>query len=167
MFARGNAREVIFRDPCDHETYLAGLRRVVVKMRWRCLAYCLMGNHVHLVIETVTPNLGRGMHRLHGRYAQAFNQRHDRVGHVFQGRYGAKRIASDPQLLQTVRYVARNPVEAGLCDAPGAWPWSSHVALLTRTAPAWLDTARVLAYFGADGGDSRERYRSFVETQPA
>ena len=167
MFARGNAKQPIFLDVCDHETYLAGLRRTVRDMRWRCLAYCLMGNHVHLVIETVTPNLGRGMHRLHGRYAQTFNGRHDRVGHLFQGRYGSVRMASDAQLLQTVRYVARNPLEAGLCTSMCDWPWSSHASLLSGTGPGWVDAARVLSFFGAGGGEPRERYRAFVEAGAA
>ena len=65
------------------------LEQVVVRHGWRCLAYCLMKNHVHLLVETPEPNLAAGMRRLHGLHAQRFNKRHGHVGHVFQGRYGA------------------------------------------------------------------------------
>ena len=85
-----------------------------------CLSYCLMGNHVHLLIETREPNLGAGMHRLHGAYAQWFNRRHGFVGHVFQNRYESVTIENDPQLWVTAAYIARNPVTAGLCASAGA-----------------------------------------------
>jgi putative transposase len=163
VYARGNAKEVIYRDDADRERYLVLLGRVVVRQRWRCLAYCLMDNHVHLLIETPVPNLGGGMQWLHGLYAQAFNNRHRRSGHVFQGRFGAVRAKSDAHLLMLARYIARNPVEGGLCDEPAEWPWSSHpTALARRQEPAWLDTPRLLDFFGAGGGDSHRRYADFV-----
>ena len=118
--------------------------------RWRCLAYCLMDNHVHLLIETPEANLGSGMQWLHGFYAQAYNERHGRVGHVFQGRYGAVRITSDEQLWTVAAYIANNPVEGGLCARPEDWPWSSHAAaILGRPSPDWLDVER-LRTMGSD-----------------
>src|SRR3954454_20748947 len=86
VYARGNAREDIYRDDVDRRMYLHTLGREVARWKWRCLAYCLMSNHVHLLLETPEPNLGRGMQRAHGTYARLFNRRHARVGHVFQGR---------------------------------------------------------------------------------
>jgi putative transposase len=129
-------------------------------MRWRCLAYCLMDNHLHLVLETPHGNLSRGMQRLHGGYAQAFNNRHDRVGHVFQGRYGAGLIESTEQLLAAVAYVARNPVEAGLCTRPEEWPWSSFRAVVEPHArsPDWLDVQRLLSHFGPPSETAVQRY---------
>ena len=164
VFARGNAKQLIYRDDADRERYLALLGRAVVRQRWRCLAYCLMDNHMHLVLETPDPNLGRGMQWLHGCYGEAFNLRHGRSGHVFQGRYGAVRVRSDAQLLMVARYVARNPVDAGLCGEPEAWPWGSHaIAAGARSdAPIWLDTARLHEFFGANGGDARRRYQQFI-----
>jgi REP element-mobilizing transposase RayT len=85
VFARGNRQQLIFLDATDRRRYLDLLGRVARRLRWRCLAYCLMDNHVHLLIETRLPNLGRGMRELHGDYAQLFNKRHDRSGHLFQG----------------------------------------------------------------------------------
>jgi putative transposase len=166
VFARGNAKQLIYRDDADREQYLALLGRAVMRQRWRCLAYCLMDNHLHLLLETTEPNLGRGMQWLHGRYGEAFNRRHRRSGHVFQGRYGAVRVKSDAQLLMVARYVARNPVDAGLCDEPEAWPWGSHAVTATAHehshTSTWLDTARLHEFFGANGGDGRRRYEQLV-----
>jgi REP element-mobilizing transposase RayT len=140
------------------------LGKAVVRHRWRCLAFCLMDNHVHLLVETPAPNLGRGMQWLHGAYARAFNDRYSRAGHLFQGRFGAVRMLSDAQLLMVARYIARNPVEGGLCREPGEWPWSSHATALgdEHDPPPWLDTPRLLDFFGASGGDGRRRYAQMV-----
>ena len=162
VYARGNAKQLIYRDDTDRTRYLLLLGHVVLRQRWRCLAYCLMDNHVHLLIETPEPNLGRGMQRLHGLYAQAFNRRYSRTGHVFQGRFGAVRIRSDAQLLVAARYIARNPVDGGLCVEPADWPWGSHAAAATQHGPAWLDTPRLLDFFGQAGGEARRRYADFV-----
>ena len=102
-----------------------------------------MDNHVHLLLETPQTNLGAGMQRLHGVYAQTHNKRHGRSGHVFQGRFGANRVTTDAQLWVTARYIARNPVEAGLCARPEEWQWSSHASILANAAPPWLDRERL------------------------
>ena len=163
VFARGNAQQAIYLDDVDRARYLALLGSAVVRHRWRCLAFCLMDNHVHLLVETPAPNRGRGMQWLHGSYARAFNGRYDRSGHVFQGRFGAVRMKSDAQLLMVARYIARNPVEGGLCGEPDEWPWSSHASAQNDDEqPAWLDTPRLLAFFGAGGGDARRRYAQMV-----
>ena len=164
VFARGNAKQDIYLDDADRERYLVILGRAVVRHRWRCLAYCLMHNHVHLLVETPAPNLGRGIQWLHGTYANAFNHRYRRSGHVFQGRFGSVRMMSDAQLVMAARYIARNPVEAGICGLPEQWPWGSHPAALDQTAtgPAWLDTPRLLGFFGAGGGEARRRYADLV-----
>ena len=94
-----------------------------------------MGNHIHLLVETRDPNLGDGMHRLQGSYAQYFNRRHGYVGHLFQDRYKAVPVTSDGQLVMAAAYIARNPVEAGLCASAIDWTWSSHAQLDPGTAP--------------------------------
>ena len=166
VFSRGAAKQTIFIDDLDRRRYLSLLARVVSRMSWRCLAYCLMGNHMHLLVETPEPNLGRGMQRLHGAYAQAFNRRHEAAGHVFGARFGSTSILTDPQLWVTVAYVVRNPVAAGFCRAPELWPWSSHTAVCDAIYPSWLDVPRLLSYFGQDGGDPLQRYHDFVAADP-
>jgi putative transposase len=166
VWARGNRKALIFHDDLDRLRYLALLGRVATMFGWRCLAYCLMGNHVHLVVETPEANLGAGMERLHGEYAARFNRRHGLVGHVFQGRYKNRRPTSDAQLWVLIAYVANNPVAAGLCDTAEEWRWSSHRATVAGGAPEWLDVRRLLEYFGAFGGDPLERYVDFVAQRP-
>jgi putative transposase len=163
VFARGAARQDVFVDDADRRRYLELLDRTVSWLSWRCLTYCLMSNHMHLLIETPKPNLQHGMQRFHGEYAQRFNRRHTRSGHVFQGRYKAVPVESDAQLFAAVRYIVNNPVEAGLCDAPETWPWSSHGATLAGTAPRWLDTGRLLSYVAAYGGSPRSQYAELVK----
>ncbi len=160
VYARGNRRQVIFIDDADRRAYLARLRSVVRFHRWRCLAYCLMDNHIHLLVETPFANLGLGMQALHGPYAQTFNKRHKKVGHLFQGRYGAERVTSDAQLVATLRYIALNPVEAGVCDDARDWRWSSYALLVDGCAPAWVDGERVRAYLAAWGADLTEGART-------
>lgn len=149
VYARGNRSAAIFVDDRDRRRYLRLLARAVLKQRWRCLAYCLMTNHVHLLIETPLPNLGAGMQRFHGDYALTFNRRHGLAGHVFQGRYGAVRVTSDEQLVTVARYLAANPVKAGLCLREEDWEWSSTAALRRGPAPDWLATGRLLELAGA------------------
>ena len=153
--ARGVARRPLFRDDLDRVRYLRMLGIVVGGQAWRCLSYCLMDNHVHLLLETPKPNLARGMQRLHGDYGRSFNHRHGLNGHVFQGRYHTVRIQSDRQLWAAAAYIADNPVEAGLCARAEDWRWSSHAASLGRRGPHWLDAARL-----------HERLRAFGASDP-
>jgi putative transposase len=163
IYARGNEKRDIFRTEIDCAIYTKRLGAVTDRMQWRCLAYCLMPNHVHLLVETVGPNMGEGMRLLHGPYAQGFNQRHSRVGHLFQGRYGAVPVTDDEQLATTVGYIATNPVKAGLVQEPEAWSWGSHRALVRGQAPRWLATRRLEELLsGAFGGDGGDRYRELV-----
>ena len=121
-----------------------------------------MDNHVHLVLETPYAGLAVGMQWLHGVYAQTFNARHGRVGHLFQGRYGSVRVTTDAQLWALLRYIGLNPVEAGLCSCPSAWRWGSYAAM-QHDAPAWLDREHMLGFLSASGGDPWRRYVELVE----
>jgi putative transposase len=166
VYARGNRKADIFRDDVDYRSYLRLLERTVRRHRWSCLGYCLMPNHVHLLVATLEANLARGMQQLHGPYAQAFNARHGEVGHVFQGRYGAVRITDDRQLLTTVGYVAVNPVVGGLCAGVDRWPWSSHRAIAEGGRPGIVDRDRLFACLeGWSGGEGKARYDELVASR--
>src|SRR4051794_19876792 len=130
VYARGNRRQPIYADDSDRLRYLSMLGRTTANMNWSCLSYCLMGNHMHLLVETRTPNLGAGMHRLHGAYAQYFNRRYGYSGHLFGDRFDAVPVVSDPQLWTVAAYIARNPVDAGLCPRSADWPWGSHAGIV-------------------------------------
>lgn len=151
VYARGVNKRAVFRDARDNAMYLRLLERAVARRHWQVMAYCLMGNHLHLLVQTPDADLSRGMQELHGEYARRFNLRHDRVGHVFQGRFGAKLIRDDAQLWTAVAYLATNPVKAGLCAAAAEWPWSNvRYALGHEPGPPWLATSRLLAHLDND-----------------
>ena len=132
VYARGVDGTDVFRDDLDRQLYLRFLIEVSERFDWSCLAHCLMTNHVHLLVETPEGNLAEGIQSLHGTYAQKFNWRHERAGHLFQGRYGDTRITSDAHLHTATMYIARNPVEAGLCANPNDWQWMNYEAALAR-----------------------------------
>ena len=161
--ARGNRHAPIFLDDADRARFVRSLTRIADRLGWSCLAWCLMTTHYHLLVLTPAPNLSVGMHRLNGDHAQYFNVRHRLDGHVFQGRFGSESVLTDSHLLSTARYIALNPVKAGLADDPSAWPWSSHRALLGLEQPIALDHEAALARFAADGGDGRHRYAEFLD----
>lgn len=144
--ARGVDRRHIFVDHEDYEAYTGLLATVTERQRWHLLCYCLMPNHVHLLIETPETNLANGMQLLHGRFARAFNIRHARKGHLFETRYLSPMV-DDDRLARTVRYIVGNPVSAALCRTPGDWPWSSHA--LIETVPEWLAHPRLTDRLGA------------------
>jgi putative transposase len=166
VYARGNCRQPIYLDAIDCTAYLAHLSQCIDRHGWLCLAYCLMDNHLHLIVETPEPNLGAGMRGIQGDYARRFNKRHDRSGHVFQGRYGSVLAKTDEQLWALLRYVAMNPVRAGLCERPEEWLWSSYPRVLSRTQPSWLATRRLLEFLGAPAADARTRYAELVRQTP-
>jgi putative transposase len=170
VYARGNDGCAIYRDDVDRRRYLELLGDVVARFRWRCLAYCLMTNHVHLLVETPEVNLGMGMHRLHSEHVRLFNRRHERSGHLFQGRFGSVHVDSDAQLWAVASYLAMNPVEAGLCRTPEQWRWGSHAATIRPEdvqRPTWLDADRLLMLLSGFGGDPRQRYGAYVRGQLA
>ena len=166
VFARGNCRQPIYLNAADCFTYLSELCKTIDRHGWLCLAYCLMDNHLHLIVETPEPNLGDGMRRLQGEYARRFNKRHGRSGHVFQGRYGSVLAKTDEHLWTLLRYLAMNPVRAGLCESPDEWLWSSYPRVMTRSAPSFLASRRLLELLGAPAGDARGRYAELVNQAP-
>lgn len=161
--ARGNARASIFKDDGDRKTFLATLGKVVARYNWLCHAYCLMGNHYHLLIETPESNLSRGMRQLNGIYTQAFNRRHRRVGHVLQGRFKAILVDKDSYLLELSRYIVLNPVRAKMVKQPNNYAWSSYRATAgLSSAPEFLTQDWLLGQFGWQRRNAEKRYRQFV-----
>ena len=119
--SRGNARQAIVTTDADRRMFRAFLAHVVDRYGWLCHAYCLMDNHDHLVRETPTPNLSQGMRQLNGRYTQACDRTHQRVGHLFQGRFTAILVEKEAHLLERCRYVVLNPVRAKRVPHPRRW----------------------------------------------
>ena len=119
--SRGDRQEPIFDDDRDRMGFLNVLGDVVARFRWQCHAYCLMGSHYHLMIETPECNLTKGMRQLNGVFTQWSNRRHQRSGHLFQGRYKAILVDRDSYFLELARYIVLNPVRAGMVKQPQQW----------------------------------------------
>ena len=113
---RGVRGEDLYTDAREHTHFLALLAETCARYDWLVGTYCLMGNHYHLLMETPLPNLPSGMRQLNGVFTQRYNKRRGRVGHLFQARYTSILVERDSHLLTLVRYVAWNPVRAGLCS---------------------------------------------------
>ncbi len=163
--SRGNAKQVIFLDDEDMLLFLRLLGKVVKEFEWNCYSYCLMDNHYHLLVETPKANLSRGMQLLNGTYAQKFNDRHKRVGHVLQGRYHSVIVDKEEYLLEVCRYIVLNPVRAGMVGNPAEYRWSCYLGILyQRKAVPFLDTSYVLSLFSQPGRKSEDEYRAFVSS---
>jgi putative transposase len=164
VVARGRTGAQVFVDAVDRATYLELLGVVAARHRWRCLAYCLMGNHAHVLVEAERRAARAGARELRRAHERALQLRYGRGDAAWDPPTRRVRVKDDPQLWAVVAYIACNPVEAGLCATPEGWRWSSHRATLGReAAPPWLDVARLLELLGATtGGDVRRKYAEYV-----
>lgn len=161
--SRGNEKSKIFQDANDRATFLNILKDAIENFNWICHAYCLMNNHYHLVIETPEGNLSKGMKHLNATYAQKHNKRHERVGHLFEGRYKAILIEKQSQLLRVIRYVVLNPVRAKSVRLPEEWKWSSYRATAGCEKPhECLTVDWILSQFGKERHLAIKRYVTFV-----
>lgn len=137
--SRGDRQEPIFDGENDQKMFLDVLGEAAPKYDLLFLAYCLMGNHYHLVMQTRQPNLSDAMRFINGVYTQRYNRRHSTCGHVFQGRFFAGLVEREDYLIESCRYVELNPVRAKLVQDPHEWPWSSYRAHIgLDKCPPWL-----------------------------
>lgn len=157
VIVRGNQRQATFLTEADYQAYLERLAKYRLKHGVAVWAYCLMPNHVHLLLETTGPPLAKFMQCLQQSYTQYFNRRHEKVGHLFQGRYKAIVCEKDRYLVALIRYIHLNPVRAQIVRRPDDYAYSGHGAYVTGQATAVLDPTAGLGMFGG-----RRAYQQFV-----
>lgn len=163
VMCRGNAKQPIFADDSDYQRYLDVLEEGLTRFRVDCLAYCALFNHVHLLLKPADIAISRVMQQVNSHYCQSFNRRHQRVGHVLQGRFKTSLIDSDRYFLAVLRYIALNPVEAQCATHPSGWRWSSYRATagLDR-CPRFLQLQDVWRAFGSVPRAAQRRFGEFV-----
>jgi REP element-mobilizing transposase RayT len=161
--SRGNERRVIFLDDEDREQFLRLLADAVTRFGWILTAFTLMTNHFHLVVETPTPTLSRGMQWLNGTYAAWFNRKRERSGHLLGGRFHAFIVEKEAYYLELLRYVVLNPVRAKMVERPEEYRWSSYRAMAGYApAPEWLNVTELAVFFGAEGA-WHDNFKAYVE----
>ncbi len=159
---RGNNKRSIYQDDRDRELFLLLLRRVARRYGWSCYAYCLMGNHYHLVMQIGEAGISRGMCELNTGYALTHNARHERINHLFGRRFWSEMIETDDRLLAACRYVVQNPVRAGLCTSCDDWKWSSYRATVgLAIAEPFLAVKKVLELVAPGAKDPVARFREY------
>jgi putative transposase len=162
---RGNNRRSIYDDARDRQFFLAILRRIARRHGWLFYAYCLMGNHYHLVMQIAESGMSRGMCELNTAYAATYNLRHGRINHLFGRRYWSELITTDAYLLEACRYVVQNPVRAGICAVCEDWKWSSYRATIGLATPEpFLAVTDVLGFVSPAGANRIERFREYCGT---
>ena len=164
MICRGNNRQKIFRDNLDRKRYLEKLVHYCELKEVSLLCYCLLSNHIHLLMETPKGNLSKMMQPFQTSFTLYLNRRHRRSGHVFEQRYKALLVDKDNYLLQVSRYIHRNPVGARLVHRPQDYPWSSYGAYVSGKRVRGLTKSLVLEQFGGKTREQIRSYREYVES---
>ncbi len=161
--SRGNERKNVFKGKGDREKFLGYLESASQRYDAAIHAYCLMGNHYHLLLETPSGNLPRIMSHVNGAYTTYFNVKHKRSGHLFQGRYKAILIDADEYAKELSRYIHLNPVRAKMVKAPEEYKWSSYLFYIGKQKPPeWLHRNFILGHFGKKVATTHKKYQQFV-----
>jgi REP element-mobilizing transposase RayT len=163
VMLRGNGGQGIFFRDADRAHLTQLLQDGIDRFGYRIHAFCWMTNHLHLALQVADVPLSKIMHNVAFRYTRWINQQQRRVGHLFQGRYHAVLVETDPYLVALVRYIHLNPVRAGLVSDPAAYPWSGHRAYLGQETQPWLTTEWVLSLLAQREATARRRYAQFVQ----
>jgi REP element-mobilizing transposase RayT len=164
VVARGNEKCCIFVDDEDCQVFMELLQAGLTRFRMSCMSYCLLWNHYHLLVAVGHHSVSRLMQQVNSKYVQEFNRRHDRVGHLTQGRFGSRMVDHGAYTRAVLRYIALNPVAAGRVKDPADWKWSSYRATIgLEAAPDFLALDKVWQACGTnDPAVGRSRFAHFV-----
>ena len=162
---KGNRGGPIFTDDYDRRIFLTLLAKHALRHNRVVLTHVLMTNHYHLLLQLRVSSLSDGMCGLNGEFSRFSSFRHRlEPGHLFRNRFWSEPVEDDIRLQATARYIVLNPVRAGICKRPGAWPWSSYRALIGATfPPPFLAVSELLKHFGRTPAEARREYRALVE----
>jgi REP-associated tyrosine transposase len=163
LTARANHQDRLFRGERDRATFCDLVTKAARPETFLVRGYCLMTTHYHLLVDTRTAEISDAMRDLNGIYARWFNKEHGFRGHVFEDRFNSESVATESHLLEVVRYIALNPVRAGLVSIPARWRWGSYAVIMGAVpAPAFLDVSWTTRLFSEDDSEGRRQLSSFV-----
>lgn len=163
VIVRGNNREDIFKDYADRIAYLKRLKRYKEKFKVEIYAYCMMTNHVHLLVHDKGEDISKFMQGLSLSYAIHFNKKYDRCGHVFQGRFTSVMVRSDEYFIHVSKYIHLNPVKANIVEEAIQYNWSSFKAYMEqRDAEEIVSTERILKYFSDEYSEAKRLYLTYI-----
>lgn len=165
VMLRGNGGMQIFYDQDDREKFYDLLEETVVRFEYRIHAFCLMTNHVHFVIQVGESSLSKIIQNISFRYTRYINNKMERIGHLFQGRYKAQHVNADNYLLQLIRYIHLNPLRADMVVNLHDYPWSSHLAYLGRAKISWLTKQSVFNLLTQNKRRAIADYLQFILNQ--
>ncbi|MFA6941083.1 MAG: transposase [Clostridiaceae bacterium] len=160
---RGNRRSDIFKDDEDFQMYLDIIREALEYYddKFEIICYCLMDNHVHILLKTKDMHMKFFMARISGIYTKYFNDKHNFIGHLYQDRYFSELIETDTQMLETSRYIHLNPIRANMVKKPEDYNWSSYSMYIGKKREKLINSSEILSYF--INGNERDLYKKFVE----
>ncbi|NLU08286.1 MAG: transposase [Clostridiales bacterium] len=163
--ARGNRKSNIFKEEEDFRTYLTILEDAIEYFngQYEIMCYCLMDNHVHILLKTKIKHIKYFISKLNSIYAKFFNNKYNYLGHLYQKRYFSELIRSDLQMLETSRYIHLNPIKANMVKKPDEYKWSSYSMYIGKEKERLINSQKILAYFKKD--NQRELYGKFVESR--
>lgn len=162
VIARGNHKQKLFLDDGDYKNFLKRLKSYKERFKFILYAYTLMPNHIHLLIETGDTPLSKIMQALQFSYAQKFNRKYNKVGHLFQSRYKAILCQKENYLLELIRYITLNPCRAHLVDDPIKWPWSSYLDIVRSKDGHIVSVDDVLALFGQQRASAVRAFQRYI-----
>lgn len=164
VIVRGNNKEDIFRDYMDREVYLNRLKRYKEKFQVEVYAYCMMTNHVHLLIYDNGQDISKFMQGLSLSYAIYFNKKYNRCGHLFQGRFTSAMVRSDDYFLHVSKYIHLNPVKANIVNEAVQYNWSSFkIYMGIKDKKEIINTKRILKYFADKDREAQQLYLEYVQ----
>jgi putative transposase len=159
IILRGINRQTIFKDKEDALQFLWTLEKYKQKSEFKLYAYCLMSNHVHLLLKEEKENLGMTMRRIGASYVYWYNWKHERCGHLFQDRYKSEPVEDDRYFLTVLRYIHQNPIKAGVINKITDYPWSSYREFIGQ--PKLVDTDFVFNLFDGNREKAKKQFKAF------
>ena len=163
VILRGINKQTIFEDEEDNEMFLVTVKQYKEQSGYKLLAYCLMGNHIHLLIKTGTEEPGQIFRRIGASYVYWYNRKYDRTGHLFQDRYKSEAVETDHYMFAVLRYIHQNPLKAGIVNNIEDYPYSSYAEYLGLNDDQYVDKDFVLSLFHEEKGQALADFKDYNE----